>query len=181
MSQAQNAREPPRARAGDVDVAYRDDSAARRRFHALLDNVRIASPCTARWDDMDGDDRVRQCRDCQRHVFNLSAMRAEDAATLLSDERGKKCLRLYRRTDGTVMTADCQPGAHRRRVRRAVALSTAGVMSTAFITALQPDPSGIRAQPVVVEPIVMFCEPGDVEDNVPDDADAGAWIVGEGG
>ena len=47
---------------------------------ALLQNVRVASPCDASWDAMasiDGD-RVRFCAGCQKRGYNLSALgRAE--------------------------------------------------------------------------------------------------------
>jgi hypothetical protein len=94
---------------------------------SLLDNVRIASPCPARWDEMIGDDRVRYCGQCTKNVYNLSAMAREEAEALLRagyerDAQGGEgvCVRLYRRADGTVLTADCPDGARRKKRRLAI-------------------------------------------------------------
>jgi hypothetical protein len=94
---------------------------------SLLDDVRIASPCTASWDDMIGDDRVRFCQQCTKNVYNLSALSRADAEALLGAGRereaargGGMCVRLYRRADGTVLTADCPDGARRKKRRLAV-------------------------------------------------------------
>ena len=38
-----------------------------------LDRIRVASPCSADWDEMTGNDEVRFCRHCSRHVHDLSA------------------------------------------------------------------------------------------------------------
>jgi hypothetical protein len=83
----------------------------------VLDSIRIASPCTADWDQMTGDDRVRFCKECNKNVFNLSEMTREEAQKLLTEHTGRLCLRLYRRPDGTVLTADCPVGLARVRQR----------------------------------------------------------------
>src|SRR5262249_10788550 len=44
------------------------------RDQSILDNVRIASPCHARWEDMVGNDRARFCGQCRKNVYNFSAM-----------------------------------------------------------------------------------------------------------
>ena len=48
----------------------------RDRAHRLT----IASPCTASWDDMEGDDKVRFCGECELNVYNLSAMTEGEGA-----------------------------------------------------------------------------------------------------
>lgn len=94
----------------------------------LLDDIRIASPCTASWDQMTGTDTKRFCGDCQLHVYNISGMRANDAARLVESAEGRICVRLYKRADGTVLTRDC-PVGFRSRVRRVT--RAAGVALTA--------------------------------------------------
>lgn len=42
----------------------------------VLKNCRIASPCSARWEDMAGDDKRRHCCHCDLNVQNLAAVRA---------------------------------------------------------------------------------------------------------
>jgi hypothetical protein len=73
----------------------------------VLDTVSIASPCNVSWDSMKGDDRVRFCGQCKLNVFNLSALPRAEAEALVQKAEGRVCVRLYRRTDGTVITQDC--------------------------------------------------------------------------
>ncbi len=95
-----------------------------------LESLRIASPCLARWDEMVGDERARFCALCQKNVYNLSAMTRREAEDLVASREGGLCARLYRRADGTVLTADCPVGRRRRAarwLRRAVASIGAAV------------------------------------------------------
>lgn len=86
----------------------------------VLNNIRIASPCTASWADMEGDERRRMCGQCNLHVHNISEMTAADAAELLlGSTGGRVCVRLYRRADGTVLTADCPVGWRAVKIRAA--------------------------------------------------------------
>ena len=52
-------------------VAQRLGTGAAKRALPLLDHVRVATPCSASWDDMLGDERVRFCLSCQKDVYNL--------------------------------------------------------------------------------------------------------------
>jgi hypothetical protein len=84
-------------------------------FHgSALDNLRIANPCPAAWESMEGDERVRSCVLCSRKVYNLSAMARTEAEALVAQTSDRICVRLYRRADGMVMTQDC-PSIQRRR------------------------------------------------------------------
>ena len=76
----------------------------------LLRDIRIASPCSASWNDMKGDDTVRHCGACQLNVYNISNMSAAKAAELVGAAEGRLCVRLYRRKDGTVLTSNCPVG-----------------------------------------------------------------------
>jgi hypothetical protein len=93
----------------------------------LLANVRIASPCSARWEDMTGDERSRFCAQCQKHVYDLSAMTADEAAALIREKEGKLCVQFFRRRDGSILTADCPIPAMQfvRRLRRLAAACVA--------------------------------------------------------
>lgn len=90
------------------------------KFTNPLDNVRIASPCSANWDEMLGDERKRFCGQCKLNVYNLSGMTRTEAENLLLTSEGRVCVRFYRRTDGSVLTKDCPVGwrAIKRRVSR---------------------------------------------------------------
>jgi hypothetical protein len=98
---------------------------------APLNDLQVASPCPVGWHGMAGDDRVRFCPQCRQHVYNLTAMTAEEATALLRQKEGKPCVRFYRRRDGTVMTADCPVGLRQiaRHPWRWVAASLAAVLA----------------------------------------------------
>lgn len=68
---------------------------------------------------MDGDERARFCRQCSKHVFNLSTMTRAQIETLVREKEGKFCGRFYRRADGTMLTADCPSRLWRMRERLA--------------------------------------------------------------
>ncbi len=80
-------------------------------------HLRIATPCKAPWENMDGDERVRFCRECNRNVYNLSAMTDAEARRVVSEREGRLCVRFYQRRDGTVLTSDC-PVAQKRSFLR---------------------------------------------------------------
>lgn len=90
-----------------------------------LDDVRVASPCSASWQAMKGDDRVRFCGSCEKNVYDLSALTRDEAEDLIRGAEGRLCVRFYRRRDGTVLTQDCPVGL--RAVRRRLALLGAGL------------------------------------------------------
>ena len=56
---------------------------------------------------MCGTDRVRRCDACGLLVYNLSAMTVGEALALIQETEGRRCVRFYRRADGTVLTRDC--------------------------------------------------------------------------
>ena len=95
---------------------------------AQLDQIRVASPCPVSWEQMTGDDRVRFCAECHLNVYNFAELTRTEAADLLRTTEGRICGRLYRRSDGTVITKDCPVGL--RAVRRRVAK----VATAAFAT-----------------------------------------------
>jgi hypothetical protein len=92
-----------------------------------LDDIQIAAPCPAEWDDMVGSDKVRFCASCQKNVFNLSGMRRDEAIDLMRATEGRICVRFFRRADGTVLTDDCPVGVALllRRAKRATLAAAA--------------------------------------------------------
>lgn len=110
----------------------------------LLESIAIASPCTASWEKMQGDDRVRFCGECEKNVYNLSAMPRQEAEDLLrSRPDGDICVRLYKRADGTVLTEDCPVGMKRKRRRKlAFGVASAAALTAAAVT------SALRASTV---------------------------------
>jgi hypothetical protein len=96
------------------------------RFGSPLNDLKIASPCSANWDEMVGNDRQRFCGDCKLNVYNLSGMTDDEAESLIINAEGRVCVRMYRRSDGSVITRDCPVGWARVK-RRVRAISTAVV------------------------------------------------------
>ncbi len=113
-----------------------------KRSLTLLDNVRVAAPCTKAWEAMKGDERVRFCDACAKNVYNLSALTAKEAEALLLEKEENICVRLYRRSDGTVLTADCPVGAEVRRSRNRVA----GIVAAASAAVAAVSVAGLRSQ-----------------------------------
>jgi hypothetical protein len=92
------------------------------RLPVLLDGMRVATPCSADWDDMrslDGE-RVRFCQKCERNVYNLSALTRVEAETLVNAHEGRMCVRFFQRDDGTMLTADCPVAVEKKRLRARV-------------------------------------------------------------
>src|SRR5688500_5133615 len=117
-----------------------------------LNTIRIASPCSASWDAMVGDDTVRFCGECKLNVYNLSNMTAARAALLVDGAEGRVCVRLYRRKDGTVMTRDCPVGARAALGRMVKSAGAALALVVGLVTgastrgaAAQDGESGARA------------------------------------
>lgn len=84
----------------------------------MLANAKIASPCNADWNAMVGDEHVRFCKSCEKNVYNLSSLTTAAAEALIREKEGNLCARLYRRSDDTVLTADCKIGVRMKWVRR---------------------------------------------------------------
>ena len=98
-------------------------------IHIQLDDIRVATPCNALWDNMQGNDTVRFCQTCSKNVYNLSEMSRADAEVLVREKEGKLCVRFYRRADGTLLTDNCPIGL--RMVRRQLKWLGAGVAALA--------------------------------------------------
>jgi hypothetical protein len=99
----------------------------------VLEDIRIATPCNADWQDMSGDDRVRFCGKCDKNVYNLSAMTRGEAEELVRQKEGRLCVRLYQRADGTVLSADCPVGVRRKRLRQRVWASLSGAAASLML------------------------------------------------
>jgi hypothetical protein len=117
-----------------------------------LENLRIASPCPADWDQMDGDERVRFCRLCQKNVYDISAMTQRQAKALLRENGAGICTRIYRRQDGTILTQDCPIGlaAIRRRFARIAGAAFSALLSVTS-SALAQQPRGAEQPSSLVQ------------------------------
>jgi hypothetical protein len=105
-----------------------------------IDQIEISSPCTVSWEEMraaggaGGDERVRFCGQCRQNVYNVEAMSRLEARRLIAAREGRVCVRILRRPDGTVVTADCW--ARLRAARRRGFLPFLSMMVLVGITEL---------------------------------------------
>lgn len=98
-----------------------------------LRNLKVAAPCSADWNTMVGDDRVRFCGQCNLNVFNLSGMTQAEAEHVVRSAEGRLCVRFYQRADGTVLTQNCPVGlkALKARVSKIAQAAFASVLGFA--------------------------------------------------
>jgi hypothetical protein len=133
-----------RARGETEDEIEAIDAARLEAARVRLPEVaraRIASPCHEIWEAMLGEGAIRSCARCDQRVFDLSQMTLSQAETLVAQHRGKLCVRLYRREDGTMMFADCVVGASGIVKRKsAIAATALAVGGTALAWMSAPPP-----------------------------------------
>jgi hypothetical protein len=75
---------------------------------------------------MNGDEFVRHCAQCNKNVYDLSELTSQQAVDLIREKEGNLCAVIYRRKDGTVLTADCLVGRRsglRRVLKRSLAFA----------------------------------------------------------
>lgn len=132
------------------------------RFKSTLNNVRIAAPCSADWDNMFGNERVRFCEQCQLNVYNLSEMSEAEAQRLIGQTEGRLCGRFYRRKDGSIITQNCPVGlrAIKRRLSRVATAVASSVLG--FIAGIG---FGHIADNLLLRPHVMMGAMVPVSDN----------------
>lgn len=111
----------------------------RVRRQRALDRLHVASPCDAAWEAMEGDGPVRRCHRCEKNVYDIAGLSTEEAVSLIEREGPIPCMRLHRRADGTVITADC-PLGRERRDWRGFGLAGGALLSAAAL-ALTASPS----------------------------------------
>jgi hypothetical protein len=118
-----------------------DDPRTIRRL-PMLERLTVKTPCNASWEEMVGDGHVRRCGPCNRDVYDLGSMDADEAEVFLDEHLASTgtlpCARLYRRPDGRVMTSPCGAAIdqrHRMRVAGGLAM-----VVTAVATALGANP-----------------------------------------
>ena len=121
-------------------------------FLIPLEAISVASPCSADWNAMTGDERSRFCGVCAKNVYNLSALTRAQAETLIAEKEGDLCVRYFQRADGTMLTADCPIGLLRLqrntppRVLPWVQLSALSMLIGALIVGAV-SPQILQAQP----------------------------------
>lgn len=102
-----------------------------RRDARRLKLIEIPEPCTVPWDGMVGNELVRLCGQCDNNVYNVAGFTAREAMILINASENRSCLQLYRRLDGTVVTASCW--SRLKVARRHGPIAVALVLFLAFV------------------------------------------------
>lgn len=111
----------------------------------FVDQLAVTRPCPMRWDELRGSGAVRQCDRCDREVYDVAAMTAAEVERLVAASSTMPCMRLLRRPDGRVVTADCPRNRAPRVVLvAAVAATVVGPLLVAAGRALRPSLGGVR-------------------------------------
>lgn len=110
------------------------------RQSSEINDLRIASPCTAEWDAMAGDNRVRHCALCNLNVYNFSEMTTREIRNLIAQREGRLCVRMFLRADGTILSRDCPRGL--RAAARRVSLWASAALSTLMAIGCASAPVG---------------------------------------
>ncbi|HEX8615391.1 MAG TPA: hypothetical protein VF800_29245 [Telluria sp.] len=132
--------------------------------------IDIPEPCSASWEEMTGDHRVRHCKGCNKNVVNLSAMPAVQGAALIAGNLdGDLCVRMDMRHDGSVVSSD--GGGNERLAARqpwrrlpgfagaaVLALSAAGC-STGEAQPVAPVTAGVTVNPEPPTTVLMGAPP----------------------
>ena len=106
------------------------------KFDSPLTNLKIASPCSADWNEMVGDNRKRFCGDCKLNVYNLSGMKRTEAESLIMNAEGRLCVKFYSRADGTMITQDCPVGWARVKQRTQIFVTAVASLLFTFFGAI---------------------------------------------
>lgn len=118
-----------------------------------LDSIQIPKPCSVEWEQMIGDNEIRFCNECNKSVYNLSAMTRRQAEAIIEVSRGKLCARIARQEDGTTIVAEdfILPAAKLHHIKRASPIASAvisAMMAVSPVMAAQS--SALTKQPASV-------------------------------
>src|SRR5260370_42051728 len=106
--------------------------------------------CPVPWSSMAGDERIRFGDRCRKNVYNVGALSPAEGLALVDRAEGGVCLRLTRRTDGTLVTGDCR--ARLRDARRRGRLAFAAALVVVFAVQVWTQAFGLRALFGLVRP-----------------------------
>jgi hypothetical protein len=111
-----------------------------KRKKINLDDMEIAQSCSTDWESMTGDEKIRFCVECNKDVYNFSAMTKRQAELLLQKTGGQICARITRDIDGAVITAGSPVGLNLVNLR-------ASKFASAVVTAALSLSSTVAAKP----------------------------------
>ena len=101
----------------------------------------IPVPCSEQWSEMSGDARTRHCAHCDKQIHNLSELRQDEIAELLS--RPDVCISLQVDAEGALVTAsaDAKKARNGGRAGRIVVTAALAALAACGRTSGDPLPS----------------------------------------
>ena len=116
----------------------------RKRPYHLLRQVSVESPCTENWNKMDGDEKSRHCNKCSHSVVNLSALTANEAASVIDSAQGRLCVRYFADVQGAPLLAH----PNRSHWKVSLAYVVAGALSlVGLLTKAEAFQSSVKCGP----------------------------------
>ena len=99
--------------------------------------IEIKTPCTADWDSMTGDDRIRFCEHCNLNVNDLSQLTPKRVRRLVTKSNGRLCIRYQKRPDGSPIIKAVPAKLHTigRRASRIAAGAFTATLSLSSVVA----------------------------------------------
>ncbi len=118
----------------------------------FLRSIRVPTPCPVSWEEMQGDDRIRFCGQCNLNVHNLSSLTTDEAAELLKEKMGKEriCVQYCQNDEGKIKTINSK-----RSWRHIAATIISALSLIPSVFAQSPQKSNTKESPkFLVEPKV---------------------------
>ena len=113
-----------------------------------LQRLRVASPCPASWESMQGDERRRHCLQCDKPVYDFAQLTPREIAGVIEASQGELCARLTRDDWGRLVTLQPPVTADPLASRRASPLVTAVVTAALGLSGTAWTPQAAIASPV---------------------------------
>lgn len=109
-----------------------------------LDQLNVAKPCSASWEEMTGNHQKRFCAECSKHVFDFSQMTRQQIEAVTAVHQGNLCARITRREDGSMVMAEpALPLYPSRRLNSPVLNAAVATMLSLSVP--------IAAQPITIQ------------------------------
>jgi hypothetical protein len=128
-------------------------------------DIRIASPCHKNWNQMVGSEQVRYCPECQRSVYNFSAMTTSEVEAIAAAREGRLCVRFYQAADGSMQIQNSPRGLHEsiRRASLVAASAMSALLTFGPAMAVTPqqnqEPQLVQIKPAAAPPILQVVDP----------------------
>lgn len=111
---------------------------------SIINSIDVKSPCSEDWNEMQGNDEVRFCSHCSKHVNNLSEMTRKQAVRLVRESNGSLCVRYIQHP----VTRKPMFAEQLLQITRRVPTVAAGVMSASIALSTQAYAQGSPNLPI---------------------------------